>query len=81
MVWLILLFEIGSLATFTANTTQVSLDRGPGGPILLVTSSANPFTKYYAEILRAEGLNAFAADDISHVSKKTLQNYDSGDPW
>ncbi len=29
--------------------------QGPGGPVLVVTSSANPFTTYYAEILRGEG--------------------------
>ena len=40
-------------------------DVGPGGPILLVTSTANPFTRYYAEILRTEGLNAFATIDIA----------------
>ncbi len=36
-------------------------NEGPGGPILVVAASANPFTRYYAEILRAEGLNAFTA--------------------
>ena len=34
---------------------------GPGGPILVVVERANPFSRYYAEILRAEGLNEFAA--------------------
>ena len=33
-----------------------------------MTSPANPFGKYYAEILRAEGLNAFAVIDIADVS-------------
>ncbi len=32
---------------------------GPGGPILLVTNPTDPFSTYYAEILRSEGLNAF----------------------
>jgi hypothetical protein len=32
---------------------------GPGGPIAVVTDSSNPFGRYYAEILRAEGLNEF----------------------
>ena len=32
---------------------------GPGGPILVISASANPFSRYYTEILRAEGLNAF----------------------
>jgi len=46
--------------------------QGPGGPILVVTSSANPFSTYYAEILRAEGFNAFAVADISTVTTSTL---------
>jgi hypothetical protein len=45
---------------------------GPGGPILLVTSNANPFTKYYAEILRTEGLNAFATVDIGALNAAAL---------
>ena len=49
---------------------------GPGGPILVVAAAANPFTRYYAEILRAEGLNAFAVADVSTVSAATLTAYD-----
>ena len=30
-------------------------DEGPGGPILVISTSANPFSRYYAEILRAGG--------------------------
>ena len=33
----------------------------PGDPILVITSSTNPFTGYLAEILKAEGLNEFTA--------------------
>ena len=49
---------------------------GPGGPILVVSSTGNPFSRYYAEILRAEGLNAFAVADLSSVSAATLSVYD-----
>jgi hypothetical protein len=49
---------------------------GPGGPILLITSSANGFSQYYAEILRNEGFNEFAVVDISHIDSATLQKYD-----
>ena len=41
---------------------------GPGGPILVIASASNPFSRYYAEILRAEGLNAFTVLDISAVT-------------
>ncbi len=50
--------------------------QGPGGPILVVTSPSNPFGTYYAEILRAEGLNEFAMADLSTVSAATLGAYD-----
>ena len=52
------------------------LGSGPGGPILVVTSSADPFSEYYAEILRAEGLNAFATADASTVTSDVLGLYD-----
>lgn len=49
---------------------------GPGGPILVVASSSNPFSRYYAEILRNEGFNEFAVIDISLVTSATLKEYD-----
>ena len=49
---------------------------GPGGPILLISSTANPFSRYPVEILRAEGWNAFNALDISAVTTTEINNYD-----
>lgn len=46
------------------------------GPVLLITADAIPFTKYYAEILRAEGLNAFATADIGAVTNTLLAAHD-----
>lgn len=46
------------------------------GPILLITSAGNPFTQYYGEILRAEGLNAFATADIGAVTSTLLAGHD-----
>jgi hypothetical protein len=40
---------------------------GPGGPILVIGHTANPFSRYFAEILRTEGLNEFKAVDISEL--------------
>jgi hypothetical protein len=51
-------------------------DQGPGGPILVVSSAANPFSRYYAEILRNEGLNAFTVTDITNVTDTLLDDYD-----
>src|SRR6266700_47849 len=50
--------------------------QGPGGPILIVTTANNPFSLYYAEILRAEGFNAFTVSDIASVSATSLATYD-----
>ncbi len=36
---------------------------GPGGPVLVLADPGDAFGRYDAEILRAEGLNAFAVDD------------------
>jgi hypothetical protein len=51
-------------------------EKGPGGPILVISSDANHFTSYYAEILRNEGFNEFAVEDIADVSPRMLRRYD-----
>ncbi|MBL7740015.1 MAG: Ig-like domain-containing protein, partial [Chitinophagaceae bacterium] len=64
-------------SSFTsAEPPLIAMTEGPGGPILVVSSSANPFSRYTLEILRAEGLNHFAAADISAVTATVLNNYD-----
>ncbi|HEY6507078.1 MAG TPA: N,N-dimethylformamidase beta subunit family domain-containing protein, partial [Vicinamibacterales bacterium] len=50
---------------------------GPGGPILVVSDAANPFSRYFVEILRAEVLNAFTAMDVTLVTPATLTAYDA----
>ncbi|MFD5085336.1 Ig-like domain-containing protein [Kitasatospora sp. NPDC058406] len=63
-------------ATYTADPEPPTTPPGPGpggeGPILLVTSQANPYTRYLAEILKAEGLNAYHQVDISAVTGQLL---------
>src|SRR4051794_41172279 len=51
---------------------QASPGEGPGGPILVVVDPGDPFGRYYAEILRAEGLNEFTVADVSTVSPTAL---------
>jgi len=51
-------------------------DDGPGGPVLVIINNADPFGRYYGEILRAEGLNAYHIADIASVSATTLASYD-----
>jgi hypothetical protein len=51
-------------------------DDGPGGPILVIASRANPFTRYVPEILRAEGFNAFRVRELSTLQPAELSAYD-----
>ena len=57
-------------------TTGPAPSEGPGGPILIVTSAFNPFSRYYGEILRTEGLNEFDVRDIQALSPAILEGYD-----
>jgi uncharacterized protein YjiK/methionine-rich copper-binding protein CopC len=66
--------QIAEAAALTAPAS--ALGDGPGGPILVITSASNKFSTYYAEILRSEGFNEFAAMDIGSVSAATLSGYD-----
>ena len=64
--------------TFTVgNQLAGDVNQGPGGPILVVTSNGDKYGKYYAEILRAEGLNYFELKDIGTVNASVLSNYDA----
>ncbi|WP_345707584.1 Ig-like domain-containing protein [Kitasatospora paranensis] len=67
-------------ATYTPDSggTTTPPGSGPGaeGPILLISSAANPYTTYYTEILKAEGLNYYKISDLSSVSAATLASYD-----
>jgi hypothetical protein len=49
---------------------------GPGGPILVISTATNPFSRYAVEILRTEGFNAFSAKDISIVTPAVIDSYD-----
>jgi hypothetical protein len=55
--------------------TAAAPTSGPGGPILLVTNAGNRFSSYYAEILRAEGLNEFATADVGAVTPAVLAGH------
>ena len=45
-------------------------------PVLIVSSSSNPFSGYYAEILRAEGFSEFDVKDLPSLSPSVLSSYD-----
>jgi hypothetical protein len=60
----------------TAAPASVPADSGPGGPILVIGSTLNPFGRYLGEILGTEGLNEFTLTDISTVDAIKLAGYD-----
>ncbi|MCC6457395.1 MAG: DUF4082 domain-containing protein [Caldilineaceae bacterium] len=60
----------------TASPPAPPPNEGPGGPILVIADASNPFTRYYAELLRAEGLNAFTVSDISLITAPILDSYE-----
>ena len=66
-------FAADSVWTFT--TAGAPPDTGPGGPIAVITNSADPFSRYYAEILRAEGLNSFELIDLGSLDAVSLSSY------
>jgi hypothetical protein len=51
-------------------------EQGPGGPILVLTAGNADYGKYYAEILRAEGLNHFTMADVATLSASALAGFD-----
>lgn len=56
--------------------TPIPADQGPGGPILVISDVSNPFSRWYGEILQAQGLNSYLVKDISTVDASTLTSYD-----
>jgi large repetitive protein len=60
----------------TAAPPAVPPDDGAGGPLLVISSTLNPFSRYMVEILRAQGYTAFKAIDISELGTVNLNNYD-----
>ncbi len=63
--------------SFTTGAPPAALsNEGPGGPILIVANAGYPFSRYYTEILRTEGFNAYTLTDISQVNAALLANYD-----
>lgn len=67
---------MGSDFTWSFTTGSAPANTGPGGPMLVISSSSNPFTRYLGEILQAEGMNEFTVQDMSTVSSSTLSSYD-----
>jgi hypothetical protein len=47
---------------------------GTGKPILLIVSDADPFSRYYGEILRAEGFSSFGTVDIADLTSGDLDD-------
>jgi hypothetical protein len=73
----VVLTVVAVLAGAQGAGAQVAPGEGAGGTILVITHPGDPFGRYYAEILRAEGLMGFAVEDIGGVRPETLAGYDA----
>ena len=71
---LVVLLTVAALSVWSP-AAHAQLASGPGGPILVVVTPDAPFGGYYAEILRAEGLNEFAVADANVLTPGTLAGY------
>ncbi len=66
-----------SFTTIASTPTQVDpLSQGHDGPVLVVVDNDNPFSTYYSEILRSEGINSFKTVEIADVNSALLSQYD-----
>ncbi len=68
--------SMASAYTWSFTAAPPPADSGPGGPILVIASSENPFSRYLGEILLAEGLNEFLVKDITTITPSILSQYD-----
>jgi hypothetical protein len=61
--------------TTGAAASPIDSDQGTGGPVLIVTAPGDPYGKYYAEILRTEGVPYFDVKDTSQLTSTMLSQY------
>lgn len=61
---------------YTWSFTTTNAEHGSGGPILLIVDPSDLFGRYYAEILRAEGLTEFHIKELDDVKLANLKNFD-----
>jgi hypothetical protein len=67
---------VAGSGSVTVTVPPPQANEGPGGPILVVSGSANNYSRYLAEIVRNEGFQEFLAMDIAFVTSSTLAGYD-----
>lgn len=72
---------VGGNRTIDINEFGIISQGGSGSsggtlPILVITNLANPFSRYYGEILLTEGMNEFVMQDINDVTDIILATYD-----
>ena len=73
---LVIVLALAALCSFAPAAPAQSPGDGPGGPILVVANDGeNRFGRYYAELLRAEGLNEFAVEGVGALNAQTLAGY------
>ena len=75
--WVTAALAFIALAGAQPAAASVAPGEGAGGPVLVVTHPGDPFGRYYAEILRAEGLSGFAVAELPAVGPGTLASHDA----
>ena len=66
---------VAAMSALAGSAAAFPPGEGPGGPILVISDPGDPFGRYYAEILTAEGLNAFEVRDVDQISPATLSGH------
>lgn len=61
--------------TTGAATNPIDINRGAGGPILILTTPGDAYGNYYAEILRTEGIPYFDVKSIDQLTLELLADY------
>lgn len=51
-------------------------DDGPGGPLLVVVGDGDDFSRFYVEILRAEGANCFTVVPAKSLNEEVLRSHE-----
>lgn len=70
----VLILAVALVVSFLGPGGSRSSGDGTGRPVLLITSTADPYSRYYAEILRAEGFSSFQSAELTELTDAALND-------